>query len=160
MVRVIVIEGSVDDVRSTIEAIRPLVSGASAMSIEGSTISQAEIEADAETVVGGEHYVTVEFACTAVSRRPLAPAPRAVLKALYDAGVAYVTTTDLVRAAGYRSGHQFAGLMGAFGRRLANTKGYDGEATFFESRWNEAAEAWEYRLPENVRKALEQERLV
>ncbi len=50
--------------------------------------------------------------------------------------------------------------MGAFGRRKANAKGFDEKATFFEIRWNETAAAWEYRLPANVRKALELEGLV
>ena len=160
MVRVILIEGSVDDVRTTMEAIRPLVSEPGSLSTE-----EPAAEAKAEKTVGGavghgKRFVTLEFARAALTRLPLAPTQRAVLKALYDAGSEYVTTTELVRVAGYKSGHQLAGLMGAFGRRLANTEGFDENATFFEVRWNEPAAAWEYRLPANVRRALEQEGLV
>ena len=46
--------------------------------------------------------------------------------------------------------------MGAFGRRLANTSGYDGEKEFFVWRWNEDNDAWDCRLPDSVRKALEE----
>lgn len=160
MVRVILVEGSVDEVRSTMEVIRPLVSGPNSLSPERSVAEVGTETGDSSNGGGGERFVTVEFAREAFKRRQLAQAPRAVLKSLYDAGKKFVTTTELVRAAGYRSGHQLAGLMGAFGRRLANTRGFDKGATFFEHRWNETADAWEYRLPANVRKALEQEKLV
>ena len=158
MVRVIVVEGSVDDVRATMEAIRPMVS-------ERRRSSTEEFMADAGSEAiddsGGKQFVTVEFAREALTRLPLSVAQRKVLKALYDAGAEeYVTTTELIRALGYGSGQQLAGVMGAFGRRIANTKGYDEKATFFENRWNETAAAWEYRLPANVRKALDQEGLV
>ena len=55
---------------------------------------------------------------------------------------------------------RFAGLMGAFGRRMANTEGYDSDLLFFESRWNENEEIWEYRLPDTVCEALVLEQLV
>lgn len=158
MVRVIVIEGSVDEVRATMEVIRPLVSEPRSSSIEESA---SEVETDAIDDSGGKRFVTVEFAREVLTRLPLSPAQKAVLKALYDAGAEeYVTTTELVRVLRYDSGHQLAGVMGAFGRRIANTKGFDENATFFEIRWNETAAAWEYRLPATVRKALEQEGLV
>ena len=46
--------------------------------------------------------------------------------------------------------------MGAFGWRLANTSGYDGEKEFFVWRWNEENNAWDCRLPDSVCKALEE----
>ena len=55
---------------------------------------------------------------------------------------------------------QFAGLMGAFGRRVANTEGYDSDLLFFESRWNDNEETWDYRVPDTVREALALEQLV
>ena len=156
MVRVIVIEGSVDDVRATMKVIRPLVSEPGSSSTGGSIA-----EVVSEPIGGGKRFVTVEFAREVLTRLPLSPAQRAVLKAVYDAGAEeYVTTTELVRVLGYGSGHQLAGLMGAFGRRIANSTGFDKNATFFEIQRNDAASAWEYRLPATVRNALAQERLV
>ena len=55
---------------------------------------------------------------------------------------------------------RFAGLMGALGRRMANTEGYDSDLLFFESRWNANEEIWEYRLPDTVCEALVLEQLV
>ena len=157
MVRVIVVEGSVDDVRATMEAIRPLVSEPESSTVE--PIAGGEAEAIDDST--GKRFVTVEFAREVLTRLPLSPAQRAMLKALYDAEAEeYVTTTELVRVLAYGTGHQLAGLMGAFGRRIANTEGFDEKATFFEIRRNETAAAWEYRLPANVRKALELEGLV
>ena len=60
---------------------------------------------------------------------------------------------------GYRPS-QFAGQMGAFGRRVANTEGYDSGLTFFKSRWNEDEDTWDYRLPDTVCEALVLEQLV
>ncbi len=158
MVKVILVEGSVDDVRAIMEVIRPLVSGPKSSSTEESA---SEVESEVIDDSGGKRFVTVEFARRVLTRLPLSQAQKAVLKTLYDAGAEeYVTTTELVRVLGFESGHQLAGVMGAFGRRIANTKGFDENATFFEFRWNETAAAWEYRLPANVRKALEQEGLV
>lgn len=158
MVKVIVIEGSVDDVRATLEVIQPLVSEPGSLSIEESI---AQVGSEVMDNSGGKRFVTVEFARRALTRLPLSAAQRTVLRTLYDAGAGeYVTTTELVRTLGYRSGHQLAGVMGAFGRRIANTRGFDENATFFEWQLNEDAAAWEYRLPANVRKALEQEGLV
>jgi hypothetical protein len=50
--------------------------------------------------------------------------------------------------------------MGAFGRRVRNTPGYDQEAAFFFFEWDDEAGAWKYRLPDTVREALELENLV
>ena len=61
--------------------------------------------------------------------------------------------SDLHRVSGYKP-QQFAGLMGAFGRRMSHTEGYDGAAHFFDYQWNEDQEAWEYSLPETVYQAL------
>lgn len=158
MVRVIVVEGSVEDVRATMEVIRPLVSEPRNSSTEEFI---SEVESEAINDSGEKRFVAVEFAREVLRRLPLSPAQRAVLKVLYDAGAEeYVTTTELVRVLRYESGHQLAGVMGAFGRRIANTKGFDKNAAFFEIRWSETAAAWEYRLPATVRKALEKEGLV
>ena len=76
-----------------------------------------------------------------------------VLKALNNAYPEWMLLSDLHSAAGYKPA-QFAGLMGAFGRRMSHTDGYDRDAHFFEYRWNNDEDAWEYRLPESVREVL------
>ncbi|MCY4240992.1 MAG: hypothetical protein OXD36_04545 [Rhodobacter sp.] len=45
--------------------------------------------------------------------------------------------------------------MGAFGRRLANTRDYNGSRHFFDWRYDDDKGVWECRLPDTVRRALE-----
>ena len=82
-----------------------------------------------------------------------------VLAALYEADPPWLPLPTLHRVSGY-SPSQFAGLMGAFGRRMANTDGYDADAHFFAFRWNDEDDVWDYGLPVSVREALEREELV
>ena len=77
-----------------------------------------------------------------------------------DAHPDWLPSPALHRAAGHSRPAQFRGLMGAFGKRMANTEGYDPEAYFFECRWNEDENVWEYRLPDTVREALTLDALV
>ena len=103
--------------------------------------------------------VTTGFARRALTRRRLSKPMKKVLKALYEAHPDWLSLPTLHKVAGYRP-PQFAGLMGAFGRRMANTEGYDSEAHFFEYRWNDDEGTWDYRLPDSVREALELEELI
>ncbi len=103
---------------------------------------------------GPTKFVTSKFAARTLVRRKRSPALEAVFSALYYAYPDRVSTSELYKAAGYDRPAQFAGLMGSFGRRIANTKGFDNEAFFFDYRWNEDANEWDYRLPDSVHKAL------
>ena len=89
-------------------------------------------EAEDKTIV-----VTAAFARHVLTRLPLSRAMKKVLRALLDAHPDWLPPPALHRAAGYSKPAQFRGLMGAFGKRMANTEGYDPEAHFFEYRWNE-----------------------
>ena len=104
-------------------------------------------------------FVTTRFARRALKRLKLSKPMKKVLRALYEAETEPVPLATLQDVAGYTPA-QFAGLMGAFGRRLANTEGFDSEASFFEYDWEEDEETWTYRLPETVREALALEQLV
>ena len=104
-------------------------------------------------------FVTTRFARRALKRLKLSKPMKKVLRALYKAETEWLPLATLQDVAGY-SPAQFAGLMGAFGRRLANTEGYDSEAEFFEYDWDDDGETWNYRLPETVREALALEQLV
>lgn len=108
---------------------------------------------------GPEKFVTVDFARKTLTRREISDPVKALFRTLYEAGEEFVPSADLYKATDY-SVSQFSGLMGAFGRRMANTDGYDEEAHFFDFRWDQEAGAWQYRLPGTVREALEMEGLV
>lgn len=85
--------------------------------------------------------------------------PLAVPKMLYNAHPKLVLATEIHKEIKY-SPAQLAGLMGAFGRRLAQTEGYISGDWFCITEWNDDTHCYEYGLPNSVRNALELERLV
>lgn len=101
-------------------------------------------------------FVTTEFAHRVVTRRPpLMPRIQAVLTALTEAAGEWVPRSELRHVADYTP-QQFAGLLGAFGRRMSHTEGYDEEAHFFEYLWDDEKKEWLYRLPDSVLEALKE----
>lgn len=102
---------------------------------------------------GKKEFVTEKFARTAMTRLALSAPLRAVLITLYKAKSEWVPVAELYKASGY-DGAQFAGLMGAFGRRMKHTNGYDADAYFFDFDWDDNTSAWRYRLPESVKEAM------
>ena len=82
-----------------------------------------------------------------------------VLKRLYKAGDNWTSAADLQAAIGYSTG-QFAGLMGAFGRRFTHTPGFVSGTCFFDQEWDHELACNRYRLPAPVRAALEIEKIV
>ena len=116
-------------------------------------------EPPSESAESESSVVTTGFARRALTRLGLSPPMKRVLTALYEAHPEWLSLPTLHGIADYAPA-QFAGLMGAFGRRLANTEGHDSDLAFFEYRWNEDEEAWDYRLPKTVCDALALEQLV
>ena len=98
-------------------------------------------------------FVTEDFAVHAMTRLELSQSLFSVLKKLFDTKTGFVSSDELYTASQYTP-PQFAGMMGAFGRRMFHTKNYDEEAHFWD--WQEASDgSWEYRLPTTVRNAIE-----
>ena len=71
-----------------------------------------------------------------------------------DANPEPVTYEDLGKAAGY-SRQQLAGLLGAFGRRIAHTAGYDANARFWDIQEDAETGRLEYSLTDSVIQALD-----
>ena len=119
--------------------------------VDSSTTSESSEEAS--------RFVTTGFARRALKRLKLSKPMKKVMRALYEAETERLPLATLQEVAGYTPA-QFAGMMGAFHRRLVNTEGYDSDVKFFEYDWEEDGETWTYRLPETVREALALEQLV
>ena len=100
-----------------------------------------------------EKFVTKTFAIEALTRLDLSEPFKGALKALYDARGDWVKVEALYDASGYTQS-QFAGMMGAFGRRMAYTEGFDDEAYFFDYSWDTDRQSWDYKLPETVIEAV------
>lgn len=103
-------------------------------------------------------FVSTDVAFRSLTRIKLGKETKGVLKRIYDGGEMWTTATDLQKEIGY-SASQFAGLMGAFGRRLVNTPGYVLHSSFFEQEWDQERSCYVYRLPPSVRAAVEKARI-
>lgn len=147
-----VFEGTPDEIQKVVQSMEPMTAA-----------GQAPVETEERTVEGdfdGEtKFVEIDFARRALSRLKLSDPFKATMKALSEAYPEWVPILELHKASKYSSA-QFAGLMGAFGRRLSHTKGYNEESHFFDYDWDDATGAWRYRLPESVHEALRLENLL
>lgn len=103
-------------------------------------------------------FVSADVAFRALTRIKLGKETKAVLSRIYLGADKWTTATDLQKEVGY-SPSQFAGLMGAFGRRLVNTAGYVLHSAFFEQEWDGERSCYIYRLPPSVRIAVEKARI-
>ena len=154
--KLLIVEGTVEEIREVIPMLQPFTSETPILSPQ---IDEPKPDSAAHQS-NDKKPVTVEFALRALTRRPLSQPQRKVLKALYDAHPKHLTSPALQEVAGYGSSHQLAGLMGAFGRRLSNTAGFDENAEFFKWRRDDKTGIWEYRLADSVLEALKRAGLV
>ena len=154
--KLLIVEGTVEEIREVIPMLQTFTSGTTIFAPQ----SDDPKPASGPQQSGERKPVTVEFALRALTRRPLSKPQRKVLKALYDAHPKHLTSPALQEVAGYQSSHQLAGLMGAFGRRLSNTAGFDENAVFFEWRQDDKTGIWEYRLADTVLQAFKRAGLI
>ena len=153
-VRLVELEGTAEEINEVIPTIQPMTAG-NAMSGEPPENTSSSV---AKTAEGPTKFVTVDFARRVLTRRRLSDPFKALIRALTEAHPNRVLSAALYDATGYTV-PQFTGLMGAFGRRVAHTEGFEKGTDFFDYKWNEEANQWEYRFPETVREAVSLENL-
>lgn len=149
MVKLIILDGSPDEV---IAVAKGLDMGSSA---HPSTPAAPPADIDPDDKV----FVTTEVAQKVFSRRPLSKEQTAVLTTLAEAHPNWVPAGKLHVATGY-SPAQFAGLMGAFGRRFSHTEGYVMDTWLFDAEWNYDTNSYDYRLPDTVLEAMKAEKMI
>jgi hypothetical protein len=93
------------------------------------------------------------------TRRALGEPFRKILEHLYKAGDSRVKSDDLKEELNYTN-PQFRGIFGAFARRLKKTPGIPNGARLFDEAWDEDLRQKTWGLPVNVRKALEDLKIV
>lgn len=151
--RLLVFEGSASEIS---EALKGLPAGSVVATIADA--GDAGVPEDDDTEEEERQFVSVEVARRVLSRRSLSREQRAVLKLIYHAHPNTVAASELQSKIKY-SKPEFAGFMGAFGRRLARTKGYVDGTWFFDNNWDDDEMCNLYRLPESVREAMRLEGL-
>ncbi len=107
---------------------------------------------------GADSPVSLAMARLILSRRKLTKEQRLVVSAIYKAHPGTLLATELQALIGYTPA-QFAGLMGAFGRRISHTEGYIDGTWFFDQEWDYEEGCNRYSFPEPVREAVRLERL-
>lgn len=148
MAKLTIIEGSADEVVAI------------AKGLEGSGSTEAAAVAPpAELDPEDKIFVSFEVARKVFSRRPLSAEQKAVVTTLAKAYPNWVPASDLHAATGY-SPAQFAGLMGAFGRRFTHTDGFVPNSWLFDANWNYEKSGYDYKLPETVYEAAKAEGLI
>ena len=149
MVKLMVIEGTPEEVLSVAKGLEV---GASSP-LDG---APAVPTADAP---GERAFVSTEVARKVLNRRPLSREQKTVLTILAKRHPTWVPAAELQAATGYTTA-QFAGLMGAFGRRFTHTDGYIQGSWLFDAQWDYDKGAYDYRLPDTVLEAMKAEKLL
>ncbi|MEI9996056.1 MAG: hypothetical protein WDM91_15785 [Rhizomicrobium sp.] len=149
--KVTIYEGTPDEIARILPSIQPAPSPGRDAGSGGAAVAVA--------VTGEKRYVNVEEARLVLSRRPLSAEQLIVFRTLYEAHPHSVLATELQDKTHYTPA-QFAGLMGALGRRLTHTEGYKEGTWLFDVAWDINEGCCRYCLPEGVRSALELEKLV
>lgn len=101
----------------------------------------------------GTHPLPFGVAKKLLTRRPISENVKEALMAIYNAGDTGITGSELADRLGHDPA-QFRGMMGAFGRRMVNTDGWQDGMSFFDWSW-EPEEGYRYKLFESSRKAVE-----
>lgn len=123
-----------------------------------SSLDEAGVAVDIAMPDVDWEFVSADVAFRAITRIKLGKETKAVINRIYLGGDQWTSAANLQKEIGY-SASQFAGLMGAFGRRLVNTPGFVLHSAFFEQEWDGERSCYLYRLPPSVRVAVEKARI-
>ena len=88
-----------------------------------------------------------------LTRVELADNHKSMLKAIVAAGDDGILKSDLVSAIGIKD-EQFKGVIGSFGRRVANTPDWPASTPFYDAVWDNEAGEWRYWLDDPYRSAV------
>jgi hypothetical protein len=149
-----VLDGTAEEISRALKLLNP-----SDALIEKTALPVQKGKGAADSAKDKTTYVSVTIARAVLSRRGLSNEQMTILRTLYDVHPDTILATDLGRKISY-SRSKFAGLLGAFGRRVSHTPGYERGMSFFDRTWDIEAGCWRYGLPEPVRQAMRLARLI
>lgn len=151
--RMLVFEGTLDEIRALQREM--MNSGGPALAVALAPQPQSLQPG----LTPGRQFASADLAFRVLTRRPLSLEQRAVIVAIYNSHPDGILATELQAQINY-STSQFAGLMGALGRRFVNTPGYVDYTWLFDNQWQAEQGCNRYRFPESVREAIEKAGLV
>ena len=103
---------------------------------------------------GDREFVSEKVAYRTLKRRPLSEHQKALFATLRQNHPDWTSATDLQKATKYNP-NQLAGLLGALGKRVASTEGYIKGSVLLDYKWDYENDCWLYRLPDDVKAAVE-----
>lgn len=98
---------------------------------------------------GAKRFVPAELMFRMIKRRSISNPQRNLLIALRDNHPNWTSAKELQKATGYNA-NQLAGLLGAFGKRVAATDGFEEGMTLFDYDWSYDEDCYLYRLDEDT----------
>lgn len=157
--KAIILEGTPEEIRA---ALPSLDQSASAL-ILANTASKPT----AKTAPAGDEddedfevsYIEKQTARRYLSRRKLHDTQRTIFQTLAAVHPEKVTAPELQEKLGVTTS-QFAGMMGALGRRLTHTPGWVEGDCLFVQEWDTERGYYHYGLPESVMTALKLEKVI
>ena len=150
MAKLTTIEGTPEEILTIVKGMGEKASPDPVENEESPAVVAEEVEEEEKT------FVTVEVARRVMNRRPLSKEQKLVFKTLADAHPEWVPAATLQQVTGYARAN-FAGLMGAFGRRFTHTEGFVANSWLFDQEWDYETGAFKYRLPETTLAAVKAE---
>jgi len=142
--KMFVFDGSVDEITMTYQKLKELDAPLP------NSVLIAPKPSKQESTEG--NFMDLAQAGAVLTRRPLSAEQLTVLKLLRKQHPRLVSAIELREAVTYTKA-QFAGMMGAFGRRVAHTAGVKGKELF---RWgvDKETDEYTYGLPDSVIEAM------
>lgn len=115
---------------------------------------QPRTDASTSSGEGEGDFVSEEVAFRTLKRRPLSDHQKAFFSALRKNHPDWTNAIELQKATDYTS-NQLSGLLGAIGKRVGSTEGHVPGSSLLQYRWDYDNDCYEYRLPDQVKAAVE-----
>jgi hypothetical protein len=137
----VTVEGTPGEIAELLKALKP-----------DRTSSAPSKAFSANVGIGGidrHPYLNEDTAFRALKRRPLSKEQKVFFTELAKRYPEWALSTDLQNATGY-SKAQFSGLLGALGKRINSTEGFEAGTWFYDNKWDFDSDCYGYRLPEHL----------
>jgi hypothetical protein len=130
--------------REIAELLKALKAGRPSLSETKMPNGNAEISS-----VDRHPYLNEDTAFRALKRRPLSQEQKTFLSELAKRHPEWTLSTELQKMTEY-SKAQFSGMLGALGKRVSGTEGYQDGTWFYDNKWDYDDDCYGYRLPEHL----------
>lgn len=154
--KAVVFEGTPNEVAEALKAMgvaSPMSATVATLAPAAASDEQDADEGDVEEEDEDTQPLPLAVAKRILSRRPISTKLKKAMLAIHKAGDDGLLGSELCKLLDYDQS-QFRGMMGAFGRRVTYTDGWEEGHGFFDQEW-EDEDGYRYKLFDTSRKAVE-----